>query len=58
MTLYYTYDEQEAQELKQYFEKQGYNVVIIPIADEFRKFGDPRPVKVKYFIRREGRRRQ
>lgn len=51
MTLYYTYDEQEAQKMKQYFEKRGYNVIIIPIADEFRKFGDPRPVKTKYFIR-------
>lgn len=31
-------------------EAQGVKVCIVPIADEFRKVGDTRPVKTKYYI--------
>ena len=46
----YTYNKQEFEDIKKFFEAQGVKVCIVPIADEFRKVGDTRPVKTKYYI--------
>lgn len=34
-------------------EAQGVKVCIVPIADEFRKVGDTRPVKIKYYVQED-----
>lgn len=41
---------EEAETVKQYFEKQGAHVDIVPIADEFRRVDDPRPWRTTYYI--------
>lgn len=50
MKNYFTYDRQEAENFKKYLEAQGRKVKIIPIAEDFRKIGDNRPAKTKYYI--------
>lgn len=50
MKNYFTYDRQEAEDFKKYLEAQGRKVRIVPIAEEFRKISDTRPVKTKYYI--------
>lgn len=47
---WYIYDEQEARALAEHLKSQGASVDLIPIADEFRRFGDTRPVKVKWLV--------
>lgn len=51
MKDYFTYDRQEAEDFKKYLEAQGRKVRIAPIAEDFRKIGDTRPVKTKYYIK-------
>ena len=52
MKVYWTYDEQEAKEFKRYLETTtGQKVTLTPIAEEFRRFGDDRPVKVKWYVK-------
>lgn len=53
MKNYFTYDRQEAEDFKQYLEAQGRKVRIVPIAEDFRKIGDNRPVKTKYYIQED-----
>lgn len=49
--VYWTYDEQEAKAFKRYLEEQGETVRLEPIAEEFRKIDDDRPVKTKWYIK-------
>ena len=51
MKILYTYNKNEADKIAKYFENKGETVSILPIAEEFRKVGDARPVKIKYYIK-------
>ena len=52
MKAYWTYDEQQAIAFKHYLEETtGQKVTVTPVAEEFRKVGDDRPVKVKWYVK-------
>lgn len=53
MKNYFTYDPQEAEDFKKYLEAQGHKIRIVSIAEEFRKVGDTRPVKIKYYVQED-----
>ena len=45
-----TYDKEEAEAFAEYMRNKGASIKIVPIAEEFRRYDDPRPVKTKYYI--------
>ena len=45
-----TYDKAEAEAFAEYMRSKGASIKIVPIAEEFRRYDDPRPVKIKYYI--------